>query len=103
MVTGGLVFCTTKIRADRLAETLQANRYDAMPIRGSLSPRQRDEAIRSLRDERTGLLVATDVAAKALDIPRVTYVVKYNMPEKPAIYLHWIGRTAGAERKGIAI
>ncbi len=57
----------------------------------------------SLRDERTGLLVATDVAAKALDIPRVTYVVKYNMPEKPAIYLHWIGRTAGAERKGIAI
>ncbi len=70
LVSRGLVFCATKIRCDRLALGLQANGYDAMPIHGDLSQRQRDNAIHSFRTGRTGLLIATDVAARGLDITR---------------------------------
>ncbi len=103
LVSRGLVFCATKIRADRLARGLYDNRYDAMPIHGDLSQRQRDIAIHSFRTGKTGLLVATDVAARGLDIPKVSHVINYDMPEEPAMYFHRIGRTARAGRKGIAI
>ena len=103
LVSRGLVFCATKIRADRLARGLYDNRYDAMAIHGDLSQRQRDFAIHSFRTGKTGLLVATDVAARGLDIPRVSHVINYDMPEEAGMYFHRIGRTARAGRKGIAI
>ncbi len=103
LISRGLVFCATKIRCDRLAQGLQANGYDAMPIHGDLSQRQRDNAIHSFRTGRTGLLVATDVAARGLDIPKVSHVINYDMPEEPTMYFHRIGRTARAGRQGIAI
>ncbi len=103
LISRGLVFCATKIRCDRLAQGLQANGYDAMPIHGDLSQRQRDNAIYSFRTGRTGLLVATDVAARGLDIPKVSHVINYDMPEEPGMYFHRIGRTARAGRQGIAI
>ncbi len=103
LISRGLVFCATKIRADRLARSLYENRYDAMAIHGDLSQRQRDFAIQSFRAGKTGLLVATDVAARGLDIPRVSHVINYDMPEEATMYFHRIGRTARAGRKGIAI
>ena len=103
LVSRGLVFCATKIRCDRLARALQANRYDAMAIHGDLSQRQRDTAIHFFRTGKTGLLIATDVAARGLDIPKVSHVINYDMPEDPAMYFHRIGRTARAGKKGIAI
>jgi ATP-dependent RNA helicase DeaD len=103
LISRGLIFCATKIRADRLAEGLQMNRYDAMPIHGDLSQRQRDIAIHSFRTGKTGLLIATDVAARGLDIPKVSHVINYDMPEEPGMYFHRIGRTARAGRRGIAI
>lgn len=103
LVSRGLVFCATKIRCDRLAHGLQVNGYDAMPIHGDLSQRQRDNAINGFRTGRTGLLVATDVAARGLDIPKVSHVINYDMPQDPTMYFHRIGRTARAGRQGVAI
>src|SRR5438445_242614 len=90
-------------RTDRLAQALHANRYDAMAIHGDLSQRQRDMAIQAFRTGKTGLLIATDVAARGLDIPKVSHVINYDMPEEPGMYFHRIGRTARAGRRGIAI
>src|SRR5712692_7038811 len=103
LISRGLVFCATKIRCDRLAQGLQANGYDALPIHGDLSQRQRDNAIYNFRTGRTGLLIATDVAARGLDIPTVSHVINYDMPNDPGMYFHRIGRTARAGRQGIAI
>ncbi len=103
LISRGLVFASTKIRCDRLAEGLQANGYDALPIHGDLSQRQRDNAIYNFRSGRTGLLVATDVAARGLDIPKVSHVINYDMPNDPAMYFHRIGRTARAGKRGVAI
>ncbi len=103
LISRGLVFCATKIRCDRLAQGLQANGYDAMPIHGDLSQRQRDNAIYNFRTGRTGLLIATDVAARGLDIPKVSHVINYDMPNDPVMYFHRIGRTARAGKQGIAI
>jgi ATP-dependent RNA helicase DeaD len=103
LVSRGLVFCATKIRADRLAQALEANHYDAMAIHGDLSQRQRDFAIHAFRTGKTGLLIATDVAARGLDIPKVSHVINFDMPEDPTLYFHRIGRTARAGKRGIAI
>jgi len=103
LVSRGLVFCATKIRADRLTQALQANHYDAMAIHGDLSQRQRDYAIQAFRTGKTGLLIATDVAARGLDIPKVSHVINFDMPEDPSMYFHRIGRTARAGKKGVAI
>jgi ATP-dependent RNA helicase DeaD len=103
LVSRGLVFCATKIRADRLAQALQDNRYDAMAIHGDLSQRQRDSAMHAFRTGKTGLLIATDVAARGLDIPKVSHVINFDMPEDSSLYFHRIGRTARAGKKGIAI
>ncbi len=103
LVSRGLVFCATKIRCDRLAQALHAHHYDALAIHGDLSQRQRDFAIHAFRTGKTGLLIATDVAARGLDIPKVSHVINFDMPEDPAMYFHRIGRTARAGKRGIAI
>jgi ATP-dependent RNA helicase DeaD len=103
LVSRGLIFCATKIRADRLAQGLRAARFDALAIHGDLSQRQRDFAIHAFRTGKTGLLIATDVAARGLDIPKVSHVINYDMPDDPAMYFHRIGRTARAGKRGIAI
>lgn len=103
LVSRGLVFCATKIRCDRLAQALQANHYDALAIHGDLSQRQRDYSINAFRTGKTGVLIATDVAARGLDIPKVSHVINFDMPEDPTLYFHRVGRTARAGKKGVAI
>lgn len=100
---GGLIFASTKIRAARLAQGLWANGHNAQALHGDLSQYQRDRATQSFRQGKTDFLVATEVAARGLDIPWVSHVINYDMPEEPLMYFHRVGRTARAGRKGVSI
>ena len=102
-VTRGLVFCSTKIRAGRLAHALDVEGYNALAIHGDLSQNQRDRAIQAFRNGSIELLIATDVAARGLDITNVSHVINFDLPEDPLTYFHRIGRTARAGNAGIAI
>ena len=102
-ITKGLIFCETKARAGGLAQALQDEHYKALPLHSDLSQFQRDSAVHSFRIGLTNLLVATEVAARGLDIPKVSHVVNYDMPNEPKMYLHRIGRTARAGKPGIAL
>ena len=102
-ITKGLIFCETKVRAGGLAQALQDEHYKALPLHSDLSQFQRDSAVHSFRIGLTNLLVATEVAARGLDIPKVSHVVNYDMPEEPKMYFHRIGRTARAGKPGVAV
>jgi ATP-dependent RNA helicase DeaD len=98
-----LVFVRTKREADELGEELAGRGYTAEVIHGDLSQPQRERAIAALREGRVDVLVATDVAARGLDIPNVSHVINYDIPDDPEVYVHRIGRTARAGREGTAI
>ena len=102
-ITKGLIFCETKARAGGLAQALQDEHYKALALHSDLSQYQRDSAVHSFRIGLTNLLVATEVAARGLDIPKVSHVVNYDMPEEPKMYFHRIGRTARAGKPGVAL
>ena len=101
-ITKGLIFTETKARTDGLAQLLQAERYKALALHGDLSQHQRNQAVQSFRAGKTSLIVATEVAARGLDIPKVSHVINYDMPEEPKMYFHRIGRTARAGKSGTA-
>ena len=98
-----LVFSRTKHGAEKLMKGLVADGYDAASIHGNKSQSQRDRAIKAFREGTIKILVATDVAARGIDIPGVAYVVNFDLPEVPENYVHRIGRTARAGREGEAI
>ncbi|GGC16889.1 RNA helicase [Marivita lacus] len=98
-----LVFARTKHGAEKLMKSLVADGYNASSIHGNKSQGQRDRAIKAFRDGEIKVLVATDVAARGIDIPGVAYVVNYELPDVPDNYVHRIGRTARAGREGEAI
>jgi ATP-dependent RNA helicase DeaD len=98
-----IVFCRTKREVDELAEELRGRGHLAEPIHGDLSQRERDAALGRFRQGQVELLVATDVAARGLDIPEVTHVINYDIPTDPESYVHRIGRTARAGRAGEAV
>jgi ATP-dependent RNA helicase RhlE len=98
-----LVFSRTKHGAEKLMKGLVADGYNAASIHGNKSQGQRDRAIKAFRDGTIKVLVATDVAARGIDIPGVAYVINYDLPEVPDNYVHRIGRTARAGREGEAI
>lgn len=98
-----IVFVRTKQEADELAQTLIGRGYSAEAIHGDLSQAQRERAIASFRDGRNDTLVATDVAARGLDIPNVSHIINFDIPGDPEAYVHRIGRTARAGKSGIAI
>src|SRR5712664_3396757 len=102
-VARGLIFCSTKIRAGRLAQALRVEGYNALAIHGDLSQGQRDRAMQAFRDGSIAVLVATDVAARGLDITNVSHVINFDLPEEPLTYFHRIGRTARAGVAGIAV
>lgn len=98
-----LVFARTKHGAEKLMKGLVADGYNAASIHGNKSQGQRDRAIKAFRDGTVKVLVATDVAARGIDIPDVAYVINYDLPAVPDNYVHRIGRTARAGREGEAI
>ena len=98
-----IVFVKTKHGADRLARKLARENHSADAIHGDLRQNQRDRVIKAFRDERSRILVATDVAARGLDIPHVRHVINYDLPQCPEDYIHRIGRTARAGAEGAAV
>jgi len=98
-----LVFGRTKHGCEKLMKGLVADGFNAASIHGNKSQGQRDRAIKGFRDGSITILVATDVAARGIDIPGVALVVNYELPEVPDTYVHRIGRTARAGREGDAI
>jgi ATP-dependent RNA helicase DeaD len=98
-----LVFVRTKSRAAELAERLQARGYAAEAMQGDMNQTQRETVIRRLRSGQAELVVATDVAARGLDVERIGMVVNYDIPNDPEGYVHRIGRTARAGRSGTTV
>jgi ATP-dependent RNA helicase RhlE len=98
-----LVFARTKHGAEKLMKGRVADGFNAASIHGNKSQGQRDRAIKAFREGEITILVATDVAARGIDIPGVAYVINYELPEVPDNYVHRIGRTARAGREGEAI
>ncbi|OGI39625.1 MAG: hypothetical protein A2V91_03880 [Candidatus Muproteobacteria bacterium RBG_16_64_10] len=98
-----LVFTATKRGADRLAKKLDAEGYPAGSLHGNMNQNQRNRAIAKLRTGEVKLLVATDVAARGLDVNGISHVINFDLPKVPEDYVHRIGRTGRAGAKGIAI
>lgn len=98
-----LVFVRTKRRADRVARQLGHEGFDVARIHGDRSQSQRDSALEGFRTGRHQVLVATDVAARGLDVEGITHVINYDVPPVPTDYIHRVGRTARAEAEGEAI
>jgi ATP-dependent RNA helicase RhlE len=98
-----LVFTRTKRRADRVARYLDDAGIRVAAIHGSKSQSQRERALAAFRDSKVRVLVATDIAARGIDIDQVTHVVNYELPDVPESYVHRIGRTARAGAAGVAI
>lgn len=101
--TLSLVFSRTKHGAEKLMKGLVADGFDAASIHGNKSQGQRDRAIKAFKDGQVKILVATDVAARGIDIPDVRTVYNYDLPDVPDNYVHRIGRTARAGKDGEAI
>ncbi len=98
-----MIFCRTKAGVDELGEALMARGYAVETIHGDLSQAQRDRVMRRFRSGQAEILIATEVAARGLDIPDVSHVINYDIPESAEAYVHRIGRTGRAGRTGEAI
>jgi len=101
--TATVVFCRTRDEVDQLTETLNGRGYRAEALHGGMDQQHRDRVMSRLRSETINLLVATDVAARGLDIDQLTHVVNYDVPSAPESYVHRIGRVGRAGREGTAI
>jgi len=100
--SSAIVFTRTKHRARRLAQQLDRAGHRAVGLQGNMSQGQRDRAMRSFRDRRFDILVATDIAARGIDVSDVSYVINYDVPNTPEAYTHRIGRTGRSENAGKA-
>jgi ATP-dependent RNA helicase DeaD len=98
-----IVFCRTRTEVDELTQKLGSRGYRAQSIHGGLSQDQRDRVMKRFREGALDLLVATDVAARGLDISHLSHVVNFDVPASPDAYVHRIGRTGRAGREGVAI
>ena len=99
----GVVFCRTKIETQKVAEKLIQDGYKAAAIHGDLSQNQRDIVMQSFRKKRIQLLIATDVAARGIDVDDLTHVINYQLPDEIETYTHRSGRTGRAGKKGTSI
>lgn len=98
-----LVFCRTRTEVDQLTETLNGRGYRAEALHGGMDQAQRERVLGRLRSGTADLIVATDVAARGLDVEQLTHVVNYDVPSAPEAYVHRIGRVGRAGREGVAI
>ena len=101
-LASAIVFTRTKHRAKRLAQKLERDGHRAVALQGNMSQGQRDRAMRGFRQRRFDLLVATDIAARGIDVSKVSHVINYDVPITPDAYTHRIGRTGRAELEGKA-
>ena len=99
----GIVFCRTKRHTKDIANKFMAEGYNADAIHGDLSQNQRDEVMQRFRNKSLQILIATDVAARGLDVDDITHVINYSLPDDPEVYIHRSGRTARAGKSGISI
>lgn len=98
-----VIFCRTKRRAKKLNDALVAKGYETDELHGDLSQAKREKVMQRFRDAKIQYLVATDVAARGLDVEGITHVFNYDIPQDPESYIHRIGRTGRAGGKGLAI
>ncbi len=103
MPPAAVVFCRTRDEVDQVTETLNGRGFRAEALHGGMDQQQRDRVMGRLRGGKLDLLVATDVAARGLDVERLTHVVNYDVPSAPDSYVHRIGRVGRAGREGTAI
>ncbi len=99
----GFIFCQTKILASEVADELTKRGYNVAALHGDLSQQQRNRVIKKFRSGEKTILVATDVAARGIDIPDITHVINYTIPQDLESYVHRVGRTGRAGKEGIAI
>lgn len=99
----GVIFCRTKAKTQQLADELKKDRYQAEALHGDMSQAQRDRVMKSFKNHSLQVLVATDVAARGIDVNDLTHVVHYALPDDPSYYTHRSGRTARAGKKGISL
>ncbi|WPU99488.1 DEAD/DEAH box helicase [Mucilaginibacter sp. cycad4] len=99
----GIVFCRTKIETQEIAESLIKDGYNADSLHGDLSQQQRDKVMKRYRERSLQLLIATDVAARGIDVNDVTHVINYSLPDEIENYTHRSGRTARAGKTGVSI
>lgn len=99
----GIVFCRTKIGVDEVATRLVAQGYSAEGLHGDVSQAQREKILRKFRDKAVNVLVATDVAARGIDVSNLSHVINYSLPQDSESYVHRIGRTGRAGNQGTAI
>jgi ATP-dependent RNA helicase RhlE len=97
-----IVFTRTKHRARRLAQRLEKNGHRTIALQGNMSQSQRDRAMKGFRSRRYDVLVATDIAARGIDVCSVSHVINFDVPSTPLAYTHRIGRTGRSEREGVA-
>ncbi len=97
-----LVFCKTKATVHKLTRYLRDKDVSAREIHGDLHQKKRNSVINSMREGKLDVLIASDLAARGLDVEHITHVINYDLPEDPEIYVHRIGRTARAGRRGVA-
>ncbi len=101
--TSAIIFCRTRTEVDELSEALAIRGYRPEALHGGLNQAQRDRVMNRFREGVADLLIATDVAARGLDVEHVSHVINYDIPQSPEVYVHRIGRTGRAGREGTAI
>jgi ATP-dependent RNA helicase DeaD len=101
--TSAIIFCATRNEADELKERLSQREIQALALHGGLTQDQRDRVMRAFRSGQVQVLVATDIAARGLDIAHLSHVFNYDVPQQPEVYMHRIGRVGRAGRSGVAM
>ena len=99
----GIVFCRTRQETKEVADKFMSDGYNADALHGDLSQAQRDYVMNRFRKRQIQMLVATDVAARGLDVTDLTHVINYNLPDEPEVYIHRSGRTGRAGKKGTSV
>ena len=99
----GVIFCRTRAATQQLADNLKKSGFQAEALHGEMSQAQRDRVMKRFKDHSLQVLVATDVAARGIDVNDLTHVIHYSLPDDDAYYTHRSGRTARAGKKGISL
>lgn len=99
----GIVFCNTKMEVDSMTQQLTQMGYHVAALHGDIAQNQREKILKQFRERYVNVLVATDVAARGIDVNDLTHVINYSLPQSPQVYVHRIGRTGRAGKKGIAV